>query len=144
VGSMWLRELGSTGRVPLIQTGYVDHATAVREMAEATVLLFHAPATTLAPSGKIFEYLATERPILCVARNDNLASRLVHDWDAGRCADPGDPEAVDAALLELYALWERSALTANTGLRERTLAQYSRATLAADLAGILDTVARNG
>lgn len=144
VGSMWLRELGSTAPVPLVQTGYVDHATAVSEMAAATVLLFHAPASTPAPSGKIFEYLATERPILCVARADNLASRLVHEWDAGVTAEPDDGAAIDAALLGLYERWIRGELMPNAGLRERTLATYSRETLAGELARLLDAEAARG
>jgi len=144
VGSMWLRELASTGAVPCVQTGYVDHAAAVGEMARATVLLFHAPADTPAPSGKIFEYLATERPILCVARPDNLASRLVDEWDAGRVAAPDDGEAIEAAILALYARWQGGDLTANAGLRERTLERYSRRTLAADLAAALDAAVARG
>ena len=144
VGSVWLPEVASTGPVPLTQTGYVDHATALHEMAVASVLAFHAPPSTPAPSGKIFEYLASERPILCVAGPENVASRLVREWDAGTWADPGDPDAIEAAILELFASWLRGELAPRSGLRERTLAEYSREKLAADLAELLDVVTRDG
>ena len=48
-------------------------------MRRASALLLYVAPSSLAPSGKLYEYLTSERPILCVARPDGLAHRLVGD-----------------------------------------------------------------
>jgi len=48
-------------------------------------------------TGKLFEYLATGRPILALA-DDNEAARIVRATGTGRVVDPGDPGAIAAAL----------------------------------------------
>jgi glycosyltransferase involved in cell wall biosynthesis len=144
VGSMWLRDAPDAGRVPVVATGYLDHAAALREMGSATVLLFYAPGSSPAPSGKIFEYLASERPVLCVARRDNLASRLVEEWSAGLTAEPDAPRDVDAAITELYRRWEGGDLPIPSGARRRVLERYSRRTLTGELAAALDSAIELG
>ena len=58
-------------------------------MAAADVLLFYAPAVNRGPSGKIYEYLVSGRPVLCVAGSDNFAFQLVQELGAGHCVSPG-------------------------------------------------------
>ena len=125
----------STPHVPvtLTRTGYVSHQEAVAEMTGSDALLLYVAPTSLAPSGKLFEYLASGRPILCVAHPDNLASRLVREWDAGAWAAPGDGEGIERALLELLA--RREAV--DPSVRRRTLERYSRRALAGRLADVL-------
>jgi glycosyltransferase involved in cell wall biosynthesis len=144
VGSMWLRQAPQAGPVTVVETGYLDHAAALREMQDATVLLFYAPESSPAPSGKIFEYLAAERPILCVARRDNLAFRLVEEWSAGRCVEPSAAGALDSAISELYRLWDAGELSAPIGARHRVLERYSRRTLTGELASVLDAAIEAG
>ena len=57
-----------------------------KEMRRATALLFYQPLEYPGPSGKIFEYLLSGRPILCVAGRENLAYRLVDELGAGAVA----------------------------------------------------------
>ncbi len=144
MGSMWLREAPDAGPVPVVQTGYLDHLAALREMESATVLLFYAPGSSPAPSGKIFEYLASERPILCVARRDNLAVRLVVEWSAGLAAEPDSPRDIDAAIAQLYRRWENDDLPATRGTRRRVLERYSRRMLTGELAAALDAAIELG
>jgi glycosyltransferase involved in cell wall biosynthesis len=138
VGSMWLRQKPNAGQVPVIMTGYVRHTEAVREMRHATVLLFYVPDSTPAPSGKIFEYLACERPILCIARRDNLAYRLVQHWGAGPSAEPRDSPAIETAIAELYSRWAAGGLQPPSGVRAKVLEGYSRRKLAGELSEVLD------
>jgi glycosyltransferase involved in cell wall biosynthesis len=142
VGNDWLADLGDRVPVELSRTGYVDHLAAVGEMRQADALLFYVAPSSLAPSGKIFEYLASERPILCVAHPENLASRLVREWDAGIWAAPGDGEAIEQAVLDLVARWKAGGLDALPEVRRRTLERYSRRALAGRLADVLAEAAR--
>jgi glycosyltransferase involved in cell wall biosynthesis len=144
VGNMWLHEKPDAGAVPVVDTGYLDHRAAVAQMRDATVLLFYAPDSSPAPSGKIFEYLACERPILCVARHDNLAYRLVEEWDAGHGAEPGDGTAIESAIAALYSRWDVGDLAAPNGVRAKVLAHYSRRQLTGDLARVLDAAVAFG
>ncbi len=132
---------GFSAPVRLERTGYLDHAGALAEMRAASALLFYVGPSSLAPSGKLYEYLAAERPILCVARRENLAYRLVDEWAAGRCAEPADGAGIEAAIADLYGRWEAGTLDAVSGARERVLERYSRRALAGRLAAVLDRAA---
>lgn len=138
VGSLWLEGFEPPAGIDVETTGYVDHTRAVEEMCSATALLLYVPGSSLAPSGKLFEYLASGRPLLCLAQPDNLASRLVREWGAGVVADPHDQESIEHALLELWRRWEQDGLPDQDEVRRRTLERYSRRVGAARLAEALD------
>jgi len=141
VGNVWIPGFAGPDGVPLVQTGYVSHDQAVAEMRRSTALLLYVPAASRAPSGKVFEYLAAERPILCVTRPDNLAATLVREWDAGETAAPDDEQAIATALRSMYERWEAGELRAPHGVRERVLAHYSRRELTGRLAEVLESAA---
>jgi glycosyltransferase involved in cell wall biosynthesis len=141
VGSLWLERFDPPAGVHVERTGYVGHTQAVEEMSKATVLLLYVPSSSLAPSGKLFEYLASGRPILCVTGPDNLASRLVREWDAGVVADPDDEEAIEQALVTLWQRWLENGLPDQAEVRRKTLERYSRRETAEQLARVLDEAA---
>jgi hypothetical protein len=141
VGNVWLGSVEpDAGPIRVVRTGYVDHGRAIREMCSATALLFYAPANTWAPSGKIFEYLVSGRPILAVGRRDNLACELVSQLQAGSTAEPDDPSGIDRAITELYSRWSAGELAIGQDVRTQTLARFSRRRLTADLARVLEDV----
>jgi glycosyltransferase involved in cell wall biosynthesis len=141
VGKVFLPDGGLDLPVRVSEGGYVSHREALVEMTRASALLLYVAPSSLAPSGKLYEYLASERPILCVARPDGLAHRLVSDWGAGQAADPRDDAGIERALLALSRSWERGELRDPAGVRERTLERYSRRGLAGELAAVLERVA---
>ena len=120
--------------VPVSWTGFVEHSRAVAEMLSATALAFHEPAEQLGASGKIYEYLASGRPILCVAHPDNVAFRLVRELGAGECADVRNPVAVVDALRRLVLRWQGGALGSGEDVRSEAIRRFSREKLAGDLA----------
>ena len=122
VGSLWLEGFEPPPGVRVERAGYVGHGRAVEEMCKATALLLYVPGSSLAPSGKLFEYLASGRPILCLTRPDNLASQLVREWNAGVVAEPNDEAAIDQALLTLWQRWEENGLPDQAEVRRKTLA----------------------
>jgi glycosyltransferase involved in cell wall biosynthesis len=126
--------------LPVSFTGFVEHTEAVREMRSASALIFHQPAEQMGVSGKIFEYLVSGRPILCVAHPDNVAYRLVQELGAGECADVRDPASVEAALERLVEKWKSGTLTLPDEVRQEALRRFSRDKLAGDLARLFRTV----
>lgn len=142
VGNVMLPRFEADAPVPLVRTGYVDHRQALAEMRASSALLLYVAPGSLAPSGKLFEYLATERPILCVARPENLAFRLVEEWSAGRAAAPWDAAGIEAAIADLYGRWAAGELGDVDGVRERVLQHYSRRALTGRLAAALEHARR--
>lgn len=130
------------GRIPITRVGYVDHATAVAEMTSADALLFYSPASNRGSSGKIFEYLAAGRPILCVAGRDNFAFELVEELEAGPCVEPDDQAGIEAALEALYRRWANGELGVSADARVEVLRRFSRPVLAQQLAAVLTDAAR--
>ena len=140
VGNVGVPELDA-GPLDVVRTGYVDHSTAVREMAAAHALVCYVPAA--APQntpGKIYEYLATGRPVLCVTAAANYAYRLVRELEAGACAEPHEHERIEAAIEDLFLRWKAGTL-APTGARAPVLERFSRAQLTRRLAEVLDSAA---
>jgi glycosyltransferase involved in cell wall biosynthesis len=138
VGSLWDPNLTPPDEIRVEATGYVEHARAVMEMGAATALLLYVPSASLAPSGKLFEYLASGRPVLCLTHPDNLASRLVREWNAGVVADPHDESEIEHAILTLWQRWQADGLPDQQEVRRRTLERYSRRANAARLAQVLE------
>jgi glycosyltransferase involved in cell wall biosynthesis len=142
VGNLWIPGFTPPPGIGVSSTGYVAHAEAIREMRAATTLLLYVPPGDLAPSGKIFEYLASGRPVLCVAPEENLASRLVQEWGAGALADPRDEDAIAEAILGLWGRWQEDGLPDQEHVRARVFERYSRRAGAERLAAVLEEVRR--
>jgi glycosyltransferase involved in cell wall biosynthesis len=131
-------DAGSTVGVPLSRRPYVDHGEAVAEMEDADALLLYQPPGWNGASGKVYEYLATGRPILCVASPENLGSRLVAELGAGICVAPEDPAGIERAIEQLYRSWSAGELAPSPEVRAEALRRFSRETLARELAQVLD------
>ncbi len=87
-------------------------------------------------SGKVFEYLAAERPILALVPPDGAAAKLVRDTNAGLVAGPDDVVAIREALLDLHARWRDGRLE-GTPLSPQWREQLSRAARVEELADLL-------
>jgi len=77
-------------------------------LREAAVLLLVIPREGGAGNhtGKLFNYLASGRPILALAPEGNVAANLIRETRSGTVAPPDDPGAVSNALVRLYQEWK--------------------------------------
>jgi glycosyltransferase involved in cell wall biosynthesis len=91
-------------------------------------------------TGKIYEYLAAERPILAVVPPDGAAARLVGDTGSGTVVPPDDVEAMREALLELHRRWREGSLD-DTPLSEDWRRRLARGARVEELADVLRSVA---
>jgi glycosyltransferase involved in cell wall biosynthesis len=91
-------------------------------------------------TGKIFEYLAAERPILAVVPVDGAAAHLVRDTGAGVVVAPDDVEAMRGALVDLHRRWREGSLDGSP-LSAEWRARLARGGRVEELADLLRSVA---
>src|SRR6266516_783030 len=87
-------------------------------------------------SGKVFEYLAAERPILAAVPPDGAAAVLIRETGAGIVAAPDDVGALRAALEDLHGRWVVGQLD-GTPLSADDRERLSRAARVEELAEVL-------
>ena len=77
--------------------GFVPQADALRLMEETDILLLTMTDRISLP-GKLFEYLATGKPILAITPPGSEVHQLMERTRAGWSADPSDPAAIQNTL----------------------------------------------
>ncbi len=87
-------------------------------------------------SGKVFEYLAAERPILAAVPPEGAAAKLIRDAGAGVVAPPDDAAAIGAALASLVERWRDGRLD-GTSLAPELRQRLDRRTRVREYADLL-------
>ena len=99
----WAAELGLGDRLELIP--YAPRVESLELQRDSDALLLLIPEAggrgKGVLSGKVFEYLASGRPILAAVPPDGAAAELIRETGAGVVVPPDDVDALKAALLEL-------------------------------------------
>jgi glycosyltransferase involved in cell wall biosynthesis len=108
----WAETLELGDRIELI--AYAPRRRSLELQRDSEVLLLLIPDAggrgKGVLSGKVFEYLAAERPILAVVPPDGAAAALVRDTGAGLVVAPDDVEGMTEALRELHGRWRGGTL----------------------------------
>jgi glycosyltransferase involved in cell wall biosynthesis len=91
-------------------------------------------------SGKVFEYLAAERPILAVVPPEGAAAELIRETGAGVVVAPDDVDGMATALRELHGRWQAHTLD-GTPLSEDWRWKVSRRARVEELARLLESLA---
>ncbi|HEY2778899.1 MAG TPA: glycosyltransferase, partial [Gaiellaceae bacterium] len=138
----FVQELGLEDRVELLD--HVPRRRSLELQRESEALLLLIPEAggrgRGVLSGKVFEYIAAERPILAVVPPDGAAARLIRDTGVGVVAAPEDVDGIRAALVDLHARWRDGALEA-TPLSPDWRERLSRSTRVEQLADVLRSLA---
>jgi hypothetical protein len=88
-------------RVAVEQLGFMPKRQGLRYLEETDFLLLIATDPT-SHAGKLFDYLATGKPILALTPPNGEIAKLLRETGAGWCADPYDLEAILAMLLKAF------------------------------------------
>ena len=78
--------------------GSVDHVTAIRYMIESSMLLLIIPDHKSSKSiitGKLFEYIASGRPVLCLGPVDGDAATILDLYGFGKCFTYKDINSIE-------------------------------------------------
>jgi glycosyltransferase involved in cell wall biosynthesis len=108
----WAEGLGLGDRFELVP--YASHHRALELQRSSDALLLLIPEAggrgRGVLSGKVFEYLAAERPILAVVPPDGAAAELIREVGSGVVAAPDDVGAIREALTGLHERWQAGLL----------------------------------
>lgn len=119
--------------------GYIPHEQSVKEMENADILLitnFPKQESAGIIPGKIFEYLATQNPILSVGPEKADVEKILNETKAGDHFTYQDHEAIRLFVLQNYNNWKNNTVNQNS----ENLMQFSRRNLTTNLASLLDSI----
>lgn len=117
----------------LVDLGYLPHSRVVQEQQDADLLILplrHEPEYAKVLPGKIFEYIASGRPVLGIGQEDGAAAAILRDSGAGRMYDWDREDK----FLEFMDMDHEAAEGA---------ARYSRKALTRQLVEELESLVRN-
>jgi glycosyltransferase involved in cell wall biosynthesis len=138
----WAEALGLGDRLELHP--YVPRRRSLELQRDSEALLLLVPEAggrgRGVLSGKVFEYLAAERPILAAVPPDGAAAELLRETGAAVVAPPDDVEAIRAGLVELVERWRGGRLN-GTPLPEELRERLSREARSEELADLLRSLA---
>jgi glycosyltransferase involved in cell wall biosynthesis len=137
----WAEASGLSDRIELLP--YRSHRRALELQRDSEALLLLIPDAGGRGegilSGKVFEYLAAERPILALVPTEGAAARLLNDTGAGNVVDPDDVQAIAAAIV---AMRDGEPAGLCSALTPRWRSALSRRARAEELAALLRSLAK--
>ncbi len=123
--------------------GFRPHAEAVAAMRAADALVLLVPRAggrgLSVVSGKVYEYLAAERPIIALVPPEGDAAALLRETGSAWIADPDDEAAIGTAVAEAVGAWEADRL-GERRLTPEWRERLDRRTRARELAELLQSV----
>lgn len=96
--------------------GYLNHKDAVRQMVNASVLMLplrKEPEYRATVPGKVFEYLASRRPVMGIGQKNGAMAAILSEAGAGNTFDWTEEEDMKQWLLDKYLLWQKGCLKGN-------------------------------
>jgi glycosyltransferase involved in cell wall biosynthesis len=140
---VWAEELELGNRLRLLP--YAPRRTSLELQRDSEALLLLIPDAggrgKGVLSGKVFEYLAAERPILAVVPPDGAAAELLRETGAGVVVAPDDVDGMASTLAQLERSWREGTLD-GTPLSDEWRRRLSRRTRAEEFAAFLAEVER--
>lgn len=121
--------------------GYLDHTQVVKQMTSSSVLMLplrREPEYKATLPGKLFEYLASRRPVMGIGQTDGAMAAILRDCKAGNTFDWEEAREMRIWLEEKFSLWQQGRLDDN----RNDISLYSREGLARRYAQVLDEISR--
>ena len=121
-------------------TPYIPHEEVQEVQQSSQVLLLlinNAPNAKGILTGKLFEYLASGRPILCIGPEDGDAAQILKETNAGITIGFEDKDKMKEVILDYYNKYTENGLPSNDNTE---IEKYSRRALAGEYGKLLDKI----
>ncbi len=118
---------------------YLPHDQAIREAARSAVLLLplnNTPNVLGIAPGKMYEYLALNRPILGIGPIEGDAAKILFRTNSGIMCGFSDADGIKQSLLD----WKKQFLSNTLDVSNLNMEAYSRKNLTQSLATLLDGI----
>jgi glycosyltransferase involved in cell wall biosynthesis len=116
--------------------GYLDHKDAVESQRSSQLLLLieiDKPETQGIIPGKLFEYLASKRPILAIGPEDWDVAQLISETNSGDCFTYSEKTRLKSYIEKSFKAFLNGKLKANT----KNIEHYSRRNLTQKLTQLI-------
>lgn len=121
----------------LMNLGYLEHARAIDEQRKASLLILplrKEPEYKAVLPGKLFEYLASFRPVLGIGQTDGAMSMILNEAKAGIVLDWEDKTSL-ASFID--HCWKRH-LKGELKVEDADISQFTRRNLTRRMARLFD------
>jgi hypothetical protein len=88
----------------------VKYEESLRAMVESDVLILYQSGFPLQIPRKLYDYMAAQKPILCIAEPGSSTWSLVERYSLGITCE-NNVAMLETTLMEIYARWKNSQLT---------------------------------
>jgi len=124
----------------VMPSAYIPHDQVAVALRRSTVLLLPLMPDTEADTlglipAKLFEYMASGRPILCIGPVTGDTAKILNETQAGVTVGFEDKNKMKAVVKELYQKFMETALPSH---ENPAIEKYSRKALAGEYAAIMD------
>jgi glycosyltransferase involved in cell wall biosynthesis len=129
--------------LPFVTYDYMPHNKLNRFRLETHALLLilnTSPKNVGTPSGKLYEYIASNRPIIGIVPPGGVAQKLIEETRTGYTTD-SDPSTIADTIENLYTQWKNGILNWNPNWIE--IKHYTRRNLTKQLADQFDQLTHN-
>ena len=126
--------------IPVEYIAYLPHDEVVKFTMDSAVLLLplnNTPNARDILTGKLFEYLAASRPILCLGPVDGDCAAILNKTGNGKTVNFGDKNGIKSVIMEYYSKFKENSLH----VKGQDVSEYSRRALTGKLAEVLNKVA---
>ena len=121
----------------LMNMGYLEHARAIDEQRKASLLILplrKEPEYKAVLPGKLFEYLASWRPVMGIGQTDGAMSMILQDAKAGIVLDWDDKDSMRRYIDECWEKHIKGELKATEG----EISRFSRINLTRRMAQLFE------
>jgi len=135
-----LQELRSAIPDALEIISHVQHKEAIHYLMKSTALLMAIPNpedNRHTIPGKLFEYLAARKPIICIGLKDSDVAKIIQECDAGKSFLPSDIEDLTSYLNSLVSQWKQNP---NLDIHNETYKKYSRYNQTQQIAEVIKNI----
>ena len=136
--SILVKKFGLEDIVKLI--GYVPHKKCLELMLNSQALLLlitvEGPRGEGILTGKLFEYLASRKPIIAIAPENGAAANIIKSLKAGTVISPWNTLLIKNTIFEFYEQWKEGKLSRITS----NITKYDRRFLTQRLTQIFEKV----